>query len=508
MRPELPQRIGRYRLIRRIGRGGSGEVYLARLEAAGGVHRLAAVKILFHAADDPRHQAALLAEARLGALICHPNIAQVLDAGVENGLSWFAMEFVPGLSFFELMEAAGGQIPPWISARVVADACAAVHALHEGADESGKALNVVHRDVTPHNLLVSWDGNVKLVDLGVAHSALRASVTKTGVIKGKLGYMSPEQASGAAVDRRCDVFALGVQLWEALAGRRLFKQQNDSETLASIVRGDIPTLRHLGGIPEPLSVVAARALMIDPAARYSTALEMQRALDGALGGAGIVIGSTEVGRFLSDLAPERVREHIRWLREGQEGPQGPVPEESSLARPASSTTASSRHKRRSLQLTLGVLIGLVAAATGWATLRPAPGRSLPKSHSEAISSAPAPATSTPIGAVAFAPTIAVPRDLPEVPTEVRKLVPPRPTTRRSARAPSGVGTLYVNASPTWATIRLDGKPAGTTPTVFSDLAAGPHTVEALPLGKGVSVRRDVIVEAGNTARVGFEFKEP
>ena len=113
------------------------------------MHRLAAIKILLHTVDDPRHHAALLAEARLGALLCHPNIAQVLDAGVEDGLSWFAMEFVPGLSFFELLEAAGGKIPPWISARIVADACAAVHALHDAADEQGKALDVVHRDVTP-----------------------------------------------------------------------------------------------------------------------------------------------------------------------------------------------------------------------------------------------------------------------------------------------------------------------------------------------------------------------
>src|SRR5204862_4619888 len=124
----------------------------------------------------------------------------------------------------------------------------------------GQPLNVVHRDVTPHNLLVSWDGNVKLVDLGVAHSALRASVTRTGVIKGKLGYMSPEQANGAPVDRRCDVFALGVQLWEALAGRRLFKQQNDSETLASIVRGDIPSLRDQARLPAGLADIVAAAL--------------------------------------------------------------------------------------------------------------------------------------------------------------------------------------------------------------------------------------------------------
>lgn len=511
MRPPSPQRIGRYRLIRRIGRGGSGDVYLARLEAGGGVHRLAAVKILLHTVNDPRHHAALLAEARLGALLSHPNIAQVLDAGVEDGLSWFAMEFVPGLSFFELMEAAGGPIPPWIAARLVADACAAVHALHDAADEQGKALDVVHRDVTPHNLLVSWDGNVKLVDLGVARSALRGSVTKTGVVKGKLGYMSPEQASGAAVDRRCDVFALGVQLWEALAGRRLFKQHTDSETLASIVRGDIPSLRDAAGIPASLADVAAGALRIDPTARFSTALEMQRALDGALGAAGAVIGSCEVARLLAHAAPERVREHIRWLREATDGPSGPTPEASPPPPSASGKHVSARRKRRSFRLTLGVLVAGSVAATALMMVRPAIDRSR-HPQGEAIASEWPPAdreriVTPPIEPAPSARPPALPAG-PALPGKTRKPAPIRSTPRRPPPEPAGTGTLYVNASPTWATINLDGKPAGTTPTVVSNLAAGSHIVVATPLGKGPPVQRKVVVEAGGTARMGFEFEEP
>jgi eukaryotic-like serine/threonine-protein kinase len=500
-----PDRIGRYRLIRRIGRGGSGDVYLARLEAVGGVRRLAAIKILFHLGDDPRQHEALLAEARLGALLCHPNIAQVLDAGVDNGLSWFAMEFVPGLSFYELMDVGAGQIPPWIAARIVADACAAVHALHEATDEQGTALNVVHRDVTPHNLLVSWDGNVKLVDLGVAHSALRASVTKTGVVKGKLGYMSPEQASGAAVDRRCDVFALGVQLWEALAGRRLFRQQNDSETLASIVRGDIPPLKDMADIPAPLAAVAAGALMIDPAARIATAFEMQRALDAALGTAGVVIGSGDVARFLAHVAPERVREHVRWLHEAQNGPEGIVLDGALSVLPPSRGSVSTRRRRRSNRLTFAAMAVVLAAASGLVISRPAADRP-PSAKRE--TTAPPPASPPPAVNVAIAPpTTPGPLPDPEVGPE-RKPGPPRSTTRRTARAPAGVGKLYVSASPTWATITLDGKPAGTTPTVISDLAEGRYTVAALPLGKGPPIRRQVTVVAGNTAQVGFEFEEP
>jgi serine/threonine-protein kinase len=508
------RRIARYRLVRRIGRGGSGEVFLARLEAAGGVHRLAAIKVLFHAADDPRHHEALLAEARLGALLCHPNIAQVFDAGVDDGLSWFAMEFVPGLSFFELLNV-GDKLPPWLAARIVADGCAAVHALHEAADERGKPLNVVHRDVTPHNLLVSWDGNVKLVDLGVAHSALRASVTRTGVIKGKLGYMSPEQASGAAVDRRCDVFALGVQLWEALAGRRLFKGQTDSETLASIVRGDVPSLRSTPGIPASLAEVTARALAIDPNARFATALEMQRSLTAALGAAGVIIGAPEVAELLAHVAPGRVAEHIRWLSETESEPR--LVATPSEAQPRS---AGPRRRRRSVVTMVGALAVASMAAMGLAMRRPAADRSpvpapvpvaieatvvRPETAVAKANPVPPPATAQAV-ATAAAQRLAA-EERPRAKTERRD--PNRKGARagaapRSVPSPTGTATLYVNATPTWATIMLDGKPVGTTPIVLNEVAAGRHTVVAQPLGKGPSMRRELVLETGKTARIGFE----
>jgi serine/threonine-protein kinase len=501
-----PQRIGRYRLVRRIGRGGSGDVYLARLEAPAGVHRLAAVKVLFHTGNDPRHHEALLAEARLGALLCHPNVAQVLDAGVDSGLSWFAMEFVAGLSFYELLEVGARPIPPWIAARIVADACAAVHALHEATDEQGQPLNVVHRDVTPHNLLVSWDGNVKLVDLGVAHSALRASVTRTGVVKGKLGYMSPEQASGAPVDRRCDVFALGVQLWEALAGRRLFKQQNDSETLASIVRGDIPSLRDKAGVPAALADIVAAALMVDRTVRIASALEMQRALETALGVAGVVVGASEVARCLAEAAPERVREHISWLRDVQKDGGGPSVEEPAGGSPPTARSVSVRSKRRSNALMWGATIVVLALATGTLMSRSAAYRGGPPSDAIAPPQRPAPPV-MPAAPPAAAPPAAGPAPVAVGPA-TRKPSGRRTAADGHATARAGVGTLYVSASPNWATISLDGKPAGTTPTVFSDLPAGTHVIEALPLGKGPSMRKKVIVAPGGTARIGFDFEEP
>src|SRR5260370_6360250 len=222
--------MDRYQLIRHLGRGGMGDVYLARLEAPGSVRRLVAVKFLREVGG--REVASVLREARLIAMLSHPNIVHVIDGGVDDGRPWFAMEFVAGLSLADLLEVAGQRLPPWVAARIVADLALGVHALHEAKDESGNRLEIVHRDLSPHNVLVSWEGVVKLLDLGIARSQLQGPTTQTGVVRGKLGYMSPEQASGLAVDQRSDVFVLGVLLWEALAGRRCFQASADNELLA------------------------------------------------------------------------------------------------------------------------------------------------------------------------------------------------------------------------------------------------------------------------------------
>jgi serine/threonine protein kinase len=292
-----PERVGRYRLLRPIGSGGMGEVYLAQFESAVGVRRLAAVKLVRNALSSPQTQRGLLAEARLAALITHPNIVQVFDADLEDGVPWFAVEFVPGLSLAELMALVDGPLPPWTAARIVADLAAAAHAVHEAVDQQGKALDVVHRDITPHNVLLSWEGVVKLSDFGVARSSLQSSFTRDGVIKGKLGYMSPEQAGGGAIDRRSDIFSLGVVLWELVAGRSLFLGGTNAEVLASTLRCEIPRLVQVqSSLPESLSEIAEAALQREPGARFATAQELERALRVALARSGFVVGAAELGQ--------------------------------------------------------------------------------------------------------------------------------------------------------------------------------------------------------------------
>jgi eukaryotic-like serine/threonine-protein kinase len=300
-----------------------GEVHLARFEGVGKVRRLVAIKFLIDVPDqDP---AKLLLEARLTALVTHPNIVQILDAGVDHGRAWFAMEFVPGLSLSEMLKLASGPLPPWVGARIVSDLALAVHALHEAKDERGRRLDIIHRDVTPHNALVSWDGVVKLLDLGIARSRLRSTTTTTGVVRGKLGYMSPEQAGGEAIDRRSDIFGLGVLLWEALAGRRLFEGNTDNELLARVIRGDVPALIAVAAhVPPSLAELTHRALARDPAARFATALEMHRALEVALRASGIIVGHHEVAHALAVFAPGRVDEHQAWLSEVESNRDGQV----------------------------------------------------------------------------------------------------------------------------------------------------------------------------------------
>ena len=179
-----------------------------------------------------------LDEARVAARISHPNVATVFELGKHEDTYWIAMEYLHGEPLRELMrrtEELGTTMPPEIACRVIADAAEGLHAAHELLGKNGEKLNLVHRDVTPHNLFVTYDGNTKVVDFGIAKFTSRMASTRAGTLKGKLAYMSPEQVRGGEVDRRTDIFALGVVLWELTTGHRLFRMESDLETLEKLV---------------------------------------------------------------------------------------------------------------------------------------------------------------------------------------------------------------------------------------------------------------------------------
>jgi len=275
-------RLGRYTLLRSLGAGGMAELFLARADGIEGFAKLCALKrILPHKASNERFVRMLLNEARLVAGLDHPNIAQVHDIGLEHGEYFFAMEYVHGQDLARVLHRAPRHRLHLENALHIAiGVCAGLHCAHIARDSTGRALDIVHRDVSPSNVLVSYQGAVKLVDFGVAKAAGVVSETREGIIKGKYGYMSPEQCLGAPLDRRSDLFALGILLWEMTVGRRLYKLAGELATLQRVAYVDAPRpSRFISDYPPELERIVMRALARDAAQRYQTAEQIQLELE-------------------------------------------------------------------------------------------------------------------------------------------------------------------------------------------------------------------------------------
>jgi eukaryotic-like serine/threonine-protein kinase len=278
--------LGRYELLCPIARGGMASVWVARLQGAHGFEKLVALKtILAEHAADPEYEAMFLDEARIVAGIRHHNVAEILDLGSADGMLYLVLEWVEGDSLALLQRAASrhnSPVPMTVAMRIVAQICAGLHAAHELADRNGKALNVVHRDVSPQNVIVSAAGEVKLIDFGIAKAVDQLSEhTRTGVLKGKISFMSPEQALGQRVDRRADVWAAGVVLYQLLAGRLPFRGENQLETLHLISRKE--RAPEIPGLPKPLAKLLDRVLEPDLNRRIATAAELEVELERLIG---------------------------------------------------------------------------------------------------------------------------------------------------------------------------------------------------------------------------------
>lgn len=277
--PTHADRLGRYVLRFALASGGMATVYLAVAKGASGFGRVVAVKRIHpHLEDESAFVEMFLDEARIASRIRHPNVCSVEDFGQSDGSYYMTMEYLVGESLSHVAKQLG-TMPPAIAARIVADACEGLHAAHELEGDDGEPLGVVHRDVSPQNLFVGYDGIVKVVDFGIAKANRRVHQTATGMVKGKFAYMPIEQLRGECVDRRADVWALGVVLWELVAGQKLFRRRNESETIMAVQRRVIPELAALRpGTPEGLDEIVRRALSEDPADRFPTARAMGLAL--------------------------------------------------------------------------------------------------------------------------------------------------------------------------------------------------------------------------------------
>jgi serine/threonine-protein kinase len=300
--------FGPYRLQRRLARGGMAEVFLARHIGVEGFERRVAIKrILPHLSDSEEFRSMFLDEARLAAQLAHPNVVHIYDLGRAGDYDFIAMEFVDGVDLGQLIrQGRKHPVPFELAARILSDVCGALHYAHRISDASGRALELVHRDVSPQNVLVSWDGVVKLVDFGIAKAAFAAGRTRPGVVKGKYAYMSPEQVEGRSLDGRSDIFSAGICLYELVTGMPLYRRDDATESMREIRDGKpIAPERFRPDVPAALTAVMRRALARSRDDRYPDAAAMQLDLERYLKSADNLATPAELGAYLRrELPPD------------------------------------------------------------------------------------------------------------------------------------------------------------------------------------------------------------
>jgi eukaryotic-like serine/threonine-protein kinase len=413
--PKSGSTLGHYELLTRLGRGGMASVWVARERApVSGKQRLVAVKAMLpELARHSDFRAMFLEEGQIVRSIDHPNVVKVHEVSEDKGILYMAMEWVEGDSLRTVIKEAKRRraIPAEMAVKIIADTAAGLHAAHELRGWDGELRNIVHCDVSPHNILVGLDGMAKLVDFGVANATAHSVIDSEDKIKGKFGYMSPEQASAGQVDRRSDVFALGIVLFELTTGERLFRGDNPAHTLELVKNGKIPAPKEIyPQYPDRLAVVVKRALTRNVNERFQTAAEFRDALEHYLRDERIMVSHAGVGQLVKRVLGSRIEQQRQALREaltvadgtvvtglvpdqsaaperstsGVSGPRFAVPSEppTSTSQFSNSRTGTPRPQtldqnqtRKGGVLPLFAAVGGLAAAASaifWVTHRPAP----------------------------------------------------------------------------------------------------------------------------------------
>jgi serine/threonine-protein kinase len=304
------QSIGRYEFLVPIAEGGMASVWAARMKGTRGFQKTMAIKMMLSSlSDNPQFEQMFLDEAQIASRIHHPNVVEIFDLGEETEVLYIAMEYIDGeplSTIFRTAQKKGG-IPLPIAVRIISDACAGLNAAHDLVDDNGSLVGLVHRDVSPQNILVSYDGTVKIVDFGVALAETRSSEkTMAGTVKGKAPYMSPEQALGKPIDCRTDIFALGIVLFHLTTGKHPFRAENDILTLHNIIESEPPKPSSLvPSYPRPLEAAVLKALEKTPEKRFQTMAEFEAALDRVMPPTAARIRPADVGRFVREIVGDR-----------------------------------------------------------------------------------------------------------------------------------------------------------------------------------------------------------
>jgi eukaryotic-like serine/threonine-protein kinase len=454
-----PERLGRYEILFELARGGMGTVYAGRLVGVHGFDRLVAIKRL-HA--DGGNVEAFLAEARLGGRILHPNVVETIELGEHEGAPYLAMQLIEGVSLDDLLgalESRGEAMDPDLAAWVCLQAAAGLHAAHELRDKEGRPLGLVHRDISPQNILLSFAGRVYVTDFGVAKLRDARVVTDSGVVKGKFGYMSPEQTRAGALDLRSDVFSLGICLYESLVGARLFDGDSPASCILRILEHEpAPPERVRPGVPEELGAVAMRALSKRREDRYESAAAMGEALRSTLRARQAHVDEADMAALLARAVPAE-RQRLEALLRGatsaaSASSPGPEPPRRGQAPSTSAALAIVGLKpARSGMAAVVTLLAIAAVGAGVAFWRLGRMGTPTEAPALVVSSPAAPASAAP---PASAERSAAATALPAPPSS--DVMPRRPSPRPAPPVPRAAPTVTTAAPPAAKPTPSNGAP--------------------------------------------------
>lgn len=529
-----PKRFGSYVLLRRMGHGATASVYLASESTEAGRRPVVLKRLHEHLSEDPTARDVFLDEARLALSLHHPGIVEAHDHGIAEGRPFFTMAYVSSIdleTLFARLERETQRLPTPLVVRIGLDLLAALDYAHGRVDASGKPLGIVHRDISPENVLLTFSGHAMLLDFGIAKARTRQVRTSTGVVKGKFAYMAPEQAEADDVDARADLWSLGVLLWELFAGRRLFAASSQFAALTSSMLGVIPKLDATAGVPKALSDVIDRALQRERGQRYASAAAMAADLERALE----VPAATpaELATFLRDRFPTEIARDAQLVA----APIPDVPAPTPVAR-----TLPPPHPKRWTGLAIAAsavaVLGILAVALSPSDESPAPeepratAASVAAPPATTATAAPRATTATPAPPPAALPPAPIEPAIAAAPPSAPVSAPPAPRSGARPRSPGATASSGVAgarptptrettatapvaaATPTpaeapstgrlslvtvpWSRVELDGRVVGNTPLVGIELPAGSHVLVLTNPEAGITMRYPVSIEPGRT----------
>jgi eukaryotic-like serine/threonine-protein kinase len=520
---ESGSEVGKYTILGRLATGGMSEIYIARQSGLHGFSKVVVLKLILpHLAESPDLMNMFINEAKLAAVLNHPNVIQVFDYGEQQGRPYIVMEYIDGRNLNRIARALFDRrelVPLPISLRVISDTCGALAYAHELRDGSGTPLRIIHRDVSRENILLTYSGQVKLVDFGIAKATFLDSQTTEGTLKGKYAYMAPEIVRSEEPDHRIDIYALGVTLYALACGRLPYTAKHHLEILDQIMHKEPPAPRELNpSLPLEVEDIILRAMHKDKEQRYQRAADVQSDLEGYLMEHESSVMPYHLAKFMISVFPpgtDQDRETYQSLTTATPATTtgGRLARSSSIrhdetAGPEPIEPAPSRVVRRLGWWCVGLGLLLLAAGGGWKLYdRYLADRARPQLAARTPDARGSAADATPASRAArLAPDAAPSKPATVTPAKVAKVHRPRkphlrpPTKPEAKTAPAGEGTLRILVDP-WAKVTLDGKLLGITPLKPVKVSEGVHELLLENDELKVKQRRKVKVKAGQATEI-------